>query len=155
MRMHCAYVTRASGGIGRRAGFRCQCLHGRGGSSPPSRTARNQPFISVKGCFAFRLNVPMQGNQDVLALQRLNNTRQGPSGSPSKWDTYRHHSTRIWLKVGRDGTGNACTDGPSHSTAASAGAFSFFLMAPDALTCTKSEACDLDRDDSNAVNVHG
>src|SRR5690606_23139374 len=30
--------TRASGGIGRRAGFRCQCPYGRGGSSPPSRT---------------------------------------------------------------------------------------------------------------------
>jgi hypothetical protein len=31
-------VTRASGGIGRRAGFRCQCPLGRGGSSPPSPT---------------------------------------------------------------------------------------------------------------------
>ena len=30
--------TRASGGIGRRAGFRCQCPKGRGGSSPPSPT---------------------------------------------------------------------------------------------------------------------
>ena len=30
--------ARASGGIGRRAGFRCQCSQGRGGSSPPSRT---------------------------------------------------------------------------------------------------------------------
>ena len=35
----------ASGGIGRRAGFRCQCLHGRGGSSPPSRTERRRPRI--------------------------------------------------------------------------------------------------------------
>ena len=31
-------ATRASGGIGRRAGFRCQCPKGRGGSTPPSRT---------------------------------------------------------------------------------------------------------------------
>src|SRR4051812_10723664 len=31
-------VTRASGGIGRRAGFRFQCPKGRGGSSPPSPT---------------------------------------------------------------------------------------------------------------------
>ena len=36
----------ASGGIGRRAGFRCQCSQGRGGSSPPSRTARRRPRIS-------------------------------------------------------------------------------------------------------------
>ena len=37
----CATVstpTRASGGIGRRAGFRCLCPSGRGGSSPPSPT---------------------------------------------------------------------------------------------------------------------
>src|SRR5690606_39571008 len=31
-------AARASGGIGRRAGFRCQCPKGRGGSSPPSPT---------------------------------------------------------------------------------------------------------------------
>lgn len=31
-------AARASGGIGRRAGFRCQCPKGRGGSTPPSRT---------------------------------------------------------------------------------------------------------------------
>src|SRR5690625_7368978 len=36
-RLLCA--TRASGGIGRRAGFRCQCPQGRGGSTPPSRTS--------------------------------------------------------------------------------------------------------------------
>ncbi len=40
-------AARASGGIGRRAGFRCQCLHGRGGSSPPSRTEPHKaPGIS-------------------------------------------------------------------------------------------------------------
>ena len=33
-------ASRASGGIGRRAGFRCQCPKGRGGSTPPSRTTR-------------------------------------------------------------------------------------------------------------------
>jgi hypothetical protein len=36
--------TRASGGIGRRAGFRCQYSQGCGGSSPPSPTA--QPLLS-------------------------------------------------------------------------------------------------------------
>src|SRR5699024_10671991 len=48
-------VTRASGGIGRRAGFSCQCLHGRGGSSPPSRTEFMQPLIGfpVRGCCVF------------------------------------------------------------------------------------------------------
>src|SRR5690606_34638623 len=35
-------IARASGGIGRRAGFRCQCPQGRGGSSPPSRTRRGE-----------------------------------------------------------------------------------------------------------------
>src|SRR5699024_298661 len=87
--------------------------------------------------------------------QRLNNTRQGPSGSPSKWDTYRHQSNRIGLKARSAVTGNVCTDGHRHSTATSAGAFSFFLMARDALTSTKSEACDRARDDPNAINVHG
>ena len=35
--------SRASGGIGRRAGFRCQCPKGRGGSTPPSRTNEKTP----------------------------------------------------------------------------------------------------------------
>src|SRR5581483_2873408 len=35
-------VTRASGGIGRRAGFRFLCPQGRGGSSPPSPTRFSQ-----------------------------------------------------------------------------------------------------------------
>src|SRR5690606_14028411 len=38
--------ARASGGIGRRAGFRCQCPYGRGGSSPPLRTADRGPSIA-------------------------------------------------------------------------------------------------------------
>ncbi len=41
--LHCANFglgKRASGGIGRRAGFRCQCSQERGGSSPPSRTKK-------------------------------------------------------------------------------------------------------------------
>src|SRR5215468_7455150 len=37
--------TRASGGIGRRAGFRCQWPQGRGGSSPPSPTTDNGPVV--------------------------------------------------------------------------------------------------------------
>src|SRR6266498_1848800 len=36
-------VARASGGIGRRAGFRFLCPQGRGGSTPPSRTAVADP----------------------------------------------------------------------------------------------------------------
>src|SRR5918993_1266945 len=45
--------TRASGGIGRRAGFRCQCPKGRGGSTPPSRTAkaRRSPERGFDGPF--------------------------------------------------------------------------------------------------------
>ncbi len=35
-----SFSTRASGGIGRRAGFRCLCPKGCGGSSPPSRTTQ-------------------------------------------------------------------------------------------------------------------
>src|SRR6185312_13171962 len=43
-------ATRASGGIGRRAGFRCQCPQGRGGSSPPSRTSTDDvPFRIPEG----------------------------------------------------------------------------------------------------------
>lgn len=42
-------TQRASGGIGRRAGFRCQCPQGRGGSSPPSRTERRRPPGSSRG----------------------------------------------------------------------------------------------------------
>ncbi len=37
---------RASGGIGRLAGFRCQCSQGRAGSTPASRTTKGHP----KGC---------------------------------------------------------------------------------------------------------
>src|SRR6478752_5658187 len=37
-RWYAAAFTRASGGIGRRAGFRFLCPQGRGGSSPPSPT---------------------------------------------------------------------------------------------------------------------
>src|SRR5262249_6058636 len=41
---------RASGGIGRRAGFRCLCPQGRGGSSPPSPTpARSRGADVVLG----------------------------------------------------------------------------------------------------------
>src|SRR5688572_8402994 len=40
-------ASRASGGIGRRAGFRCQCPKGRGGSTPPSRT--NEEWAPDRG----------------------------------------------------------------------------------------------------------
>ena len=47
-RGHCyPDARRASGGIGRRAGFRCLCPKGCGGSSPPSPTDR--PRVSVHG----------------------------------------------------------------------------------------------------------
>ena len=43
-------AARASGGIGRRAGFRCQCPKGRGGSTPPSRTERKSaPDLGYPG----------------------------------------------------------------------------------------------------------
>src|SRR5262245_1643745 len=40
-------ATRASGGIGRRAGFRCQWPQGRGGSSPPSPTRQREVLAEV------------------------------------------------------------------------------------------------------------
>src|SRR5436190_17951247 len=40
---------RASGGIGRRAGFRCLCPQGRGGSSPPSPTTLSQVTVGADG----------------------------------------------------------------------------------------------------------
>src|SRR5262245_3585179 len=40
---------RASGGIGRRAGFRCLCPQGRGGSSPPSPTEGQPMFRPPRG----------------------------------------------------------------------------------------------------------
>src|SRR5215213_5509579 len=43
--------TRASGGIGRRAGFRCLCPKGCGGSSPPSpTTASGERTPDLAGC---------------------------------------------------------------------------------------------------------
>ncbi len=41
IRIHLGGWPRRSGGIGRRAGLRCQCPLGRGGSSPPSDTTAN------------------------------------------------------------------------------------------------------------------
>lgn len=38
---------------GRRAGFRCQCPKGRGGSNPPSRTQMKESRSSDRGSFAF------------------------------------------------------------------------------------------------------
>ena len=40
--------TCASGGIGRRAGFRCQYSQGCGGSSPPSRTTYRKVRVSMR-----------------------------------------------------------------------------------------------------------
>src|ERR1700735_4347623 len=42
---YCCPVTRASGGIGRRAGFRFLCPRGCGGSSPPSPTRLTSTFV--------------------------------------------------------------------------------------------------------------
>lgn len=55
-------VTRASGGIGRRAGFRCQCPKGRGGSTPPSRTDRTceRSRSEVKPPTGFFVSVPVR-----------------------------------------------------------------------------------------------
>jgi hypothetical protein len=45
-RDYCWRVARASGGIGRRAGFRFLCPKGCGGSSPPSPTRPDQPMTN-------------------------------------------------------------------------------------------------------------
>src|SRR5690625_413544 len=57
----------ASGGIGRRAGFRCQCPQGRGGSTPPSRT------FSFLGCgfWGFRAGAGRWGVASNVGLRRL------------------------------------------------------------------------------------
>ena len=52
------FATRASGGIGRRAGFRCLCPSGRGGSSPPSPTVK----VQVRGGFRNPLRPPLLPN---------------------------------------------------------------------------------------------
>src|SRR5690606_27268474 len=55
---------------GRRAGFRCQCPYGRGGSSPPSRTRSDGPLPSRTG--AVRVLVPK-----VEATAELVRNRRG------------------------------------------------------------------------------
>src|SRR6201999_1769531 len=63
---YAAALTRARGGIGRRAGFRFLCPQGRGGSSPPSRTRIDagagsvpRPVVCVSGPFE-SLEVPVR-----------------------------------------------------------------------------------------------
>ena len=43
----------ASGGIGRLAGFRCQCSQGRAGSTPASRTSSSQALYRLRRAFSF------------------------------------------------------------------------------------------------------
>src|SRR3954470_18769137 len=56
------HSTRASGGIGRRAGFRCLCPKGCGGSSPPSPTGRQE---RVRAWMSWS-----SGKDSALALHR-------------------------------------------------------------------------------------
>ena len=44
-------AVRASGGIGRLAGFRCQCSQGRAGSTPASRTSSSQAAYRLRRVF--------------------------------------------------------------------------------------------------------
>ena len=46
-------TTCASGGIGRLAGFRCQCSQGRAGSTPASRTSSSQATYRLRRAFSF------------------------------------------------------------------------------------------------------
>ena len=46
-------TTCASGGIGRLAGFRCQCSQGRAGSTPASRTSSSQASYRLRRAFSF------------------------------------------------------------------------------------------------------
>ena len=60
---------RASGGIGRRAGFRCQCPKGRGGSSPPSRTQRSGGFPPL--LFSYSWRVLLEDVAEVVQVPRV------------------------------------------------------------------------------------
>ena len=55
--LSCAETARqticASGGIGRLAGFRCQCSQGRAGSTPASRTSSSQATYRLRRVFSF------------------------------------------------------------------------------------------------------
>ena len=51
-----AQTPRASGGIGRLAGFRCQCSQGRAGSTPASRTKKKSTALR---CFSFWVSLPL------------------------------------------------------------------------------------------------
>ena len=55
------FHTSASGGIGRLAGFRCQCSQGRAGSTPASRTTRKPRNHSGSGVFfsSFHIVFPL------------------------------------------------------------------------------------------------
>ena len=75
--------TRASGGIGRRAGFRFLCPKGCGGSSPPSPTPR-----WARAHFADRASPPrghIHGQPDAPTVRRLSSgsTRRGLPGAGS------------------------------------------------------------------------
>ena len=61
-------IPRASGGIGRRAGFRCQCPKGRGGSSPPSRTQRSGGFPPL--LFSYSWRVLLEDVAEVVQVHR-------------------------------------------------------------------------------------
>src|SRR6188768_3286436 len=82
--------TRASGGIGRRAGFRFLCPRGRGGSTPPSptRSATNpnvdpyrSPFRSVRIS-----GIPRVAAPPSLALTNGTYVRGGNHGHEGRND---------------------------------------------------------------------
>ena len=64
-------ALRASGGIGRRAGFRCLCPQGRGGSSPPSPTGRSHAD--------FALGVAAPGSRSISPVSRAERRAQAQS----------------------------------------------------------------------------
>src|ERR1700735_3653913 len=73
---YCCPVTRASGGIGRRAGFRFLCPKGCGGSSPPSPT--NQP---IKGLVTYVTGKCRKNTQGLVVCQ-IRHRRAGGRAAP-------------------------------------------------------------------------
>src|SRR5438128_6164070 len=60
----------ASGGIGRRAGFRFLCPKGRGGSTPPSPTTTDTPTARAAGCLRDGMNDVASKDGTTIAFDR-------------------------------------------------------------------------------------
>ena len=80
-RKRCPRV-RESGGIGRRAGFRCLCPQGCGGSSPPFRTVPNHPVLWFFPAPPLSLCRPAQRRHGCSLCARKADKRQTAPSPP-------------------------------------------------------------------------